>query len=151
MFNHAKTRPRGLAIVCLTALVVGFAWLIQPAWDNERAHYALVRALSAGKPYVDDSMPALRTIDVTRFKGHTYAAKAPGLAGASLPPYLVLRTAGADTTTANPTRLIWGLHLWSIIIPAAILLLLVRQAADAVVPGFGTISALSLGAADRER
>jgi hypothetical protein len=134
--------------VCLTALVVAFAWLIQPAWENERAHYALVRALSAGKPYVDDSMslPELRTIDVTRLKGHTYAAKAPGLAAASLPPYLVLRAAGAETT-GNPTRLVWGLHLWSIVIPAAILLLLVRQAADGVVPGFGTISALSLGAA----
>jgi hypothetical protein len=133
-------------MVSLTALVAAFAWLVQPAWDNERAHYALVRALSTGKPHVDDSMPALGTIDVTRFKGHTYAAKAPGLAAASLPPYLVLRTAGVETTR-NPTKLIWGLHLWSIVIPAAILLLLARQAADRVVPGFGTISALSLGAA----
>lgn len=146
VLTHAKA-TRWLSVVSLTALVVAFAWVIQPAWDNERAHYALVRALSAGTPYVDDSMPALRTIDVTRFKGHTYAAKAPGLAAASVPPYLVLRTRGVETTTRNPTRLIWGLHLWSIVIPAAILLLLVRQAADGAVPGFGTISAVSLGAA----
>ncbi len=125
-----------------------FSYLIQPAWDNERAHYALVRALAAGSPTVDDSMrfPALRTVDVTRSRGHEYSTKAPGLAAASLPPYVALRTAGVETT-GNPKKLIWALHLWSVVIPAAALLLLVRQRAERVEPGFGTIAAVALGAA----
>jgi hypothetical protein len=143
-----KTRTRRLTIVPIAALVFGFSYLIQPAWDNERAHYALVRALAAGSPTVDDSMrfSTLRTVDVTRFHGHTYAAKAPGLAGVSLPPYIALRTAGIETT-GSPKRLIWALHLWSVVAPAAVLLLLVRWRAERVEPGFGTIAALSLGAA----
>jgi hypothetical protein len=125
-----------------------FSYLIQPAWDNELAHYALVRSLAAGTPKVDDSMrfPELRTIDVVRFHGHVYSTKAPGLAAVSVPPYMVLRTAGVHTT-GGPKRLIWALHLWGVVLPAAILLLLVRRRADRMEPGFGTVTAVSLGAA----
>ncbi len=148
MRKPTKTWTRRLAIVSIGALVFGFSYLIQPAWDNERAHYALVRALAAGRANVDDSMhfPALRTVDVTRFHGHEYSTKAPGLAAVSMPPYLALRSAGVETT-GNPTKLVWALHLWSIVIPAAVLLLLVRWRAEHVEPGFGTIAAVSLGAA----
>jgi hypothetical protein len=141
-------RTRQLAIVSIGGLVFGFSYLIQPAWDNERAHYDLTQALSRGTPTIDESVthPALRTVDVTQRRGHIYATKAPGLAAVSLPPYVLLRTAGA-TTTGNPTRLIWALHLWSIVLPAVGLLLLVSRRAEKVEPGFGAIVTVSLGAA----
>jgi len=137
-----------LALVSIAGLVFAFSYLIQPAWDNERSHYALIRALAAGRATVDDSMrfPKLRTIDVTRFHGHDYATKAPGMAAVNVPPYLALRSAGVETT-GSPRRLLWALHLWSVVIPAAALLLLVRWRAENVEPGFGTIAAVSLGAA----
>lgn len=139
---------RSLRVVSIVALVFAFCYTIQPAWENELAHYALVRALAAGTPQVDDSMsfPELRTIDVVRFRGHVYSTKAPGLAAASVPPYVALRSAGVDTT-GSPKRLIWALHLWGVVVPAAVLLLLVRWRADRVEPGFGTVAAVSLGAA----
>jgi hypothetical protein len=139
--------PR-MALVSLVALVFAFSYLIQPAWENERAHYILVRALAVGTPNVDESMryPPLQTIDVVRFHGHVYATKSPGLATVSLPPYLALRSAGVQTT-GDPKRLIWALHLWGVVVPAAILLLLVRRRADRVQPGFGTVTAVTLGAA----
>jgi hypothetical protein len=148
MRDPVALRTRRLTIISITALVVAFAYLIQPAWENERAHYDLVRALAQGSPTVDDSFrhPALRTIDVTHFHGHVYAAKMPGLAAASVPPYVALQAAGVETT-GNPTRLIWALHLWGVVIPATVLLLLVRRRAERVEPGFGTIAAVSLGAA----
>jgi 4-amino-4-deoxy-L-arabinose transferase-like glycosyltransferase len=148
MRSPVPVGARQLTIISITALVVAYAYLIQPAWDNERAHYDLTRALAQGSPSVDESFrhPALRTIDVTRYHGRLYAAKMPGFAAASLPPYLALRAAGAETT-ANPTRLTWGLHLWSVIVPAVALLVLVRRRADRVAAGFGTIAAISLGAA----
>jgi 4-amino-4-deoxy-L-arabinose transferase-like glycosyltransferase len=137
---------RRLTIIAISALVFGFSYLIQPAWENERAHYALVRALAAGKANVDDSMrfPALRSVDVTAFEGHVYSNKAPGLAAATLPPYVALERAGL-VTTGNPTRVVWALHLWSVILPVAALLLLVRWRAEHAEPGFGTIAAVSLG------
>lgn len=146
--NPTTTRARRLAIVAFAALLFAFSYLIQPAWDNERAHYMLVRALAAGTPKVDDSVrfPELRNIDVVRFRGHIYSTKAPGLAAVSLPPYLAFRTAGIETT-GSPRRLAWALHLWGVVVPAAILLVLVRRRADRVEPGFGTIAAVSLGTA----
>jgi hypothetical protein len=144
----SEQATRRLAIVSIAALAFAFAYLIQPAWDNEGAHYALTRALATGSPNIDASLryPALRTIDETRFRGHTYAAKEPGLAAASVPPYALLKAVGV-TTTGSPRRLIWALHLWGVVLPAAVLLLFVRRQADRVAPGFGTIAAVALGAA----
>ena len=144
-----ERRTRALAIASIAALVFAYAYLIQPAWANELAHYDLTRALATGSPTIDESFlhPALRrTIDVTRFRGHTYASKEPGLAAVSVPPYLVVKTAGAKTT-GNPKRLVWALHLWGAVLPAAFLLVLVRRGAEGVTPGFGTIAAVSLGCA----
>jgi hypothetical protein len=137
-----------LALVSIVAFGVAFSYLIEPAWDNERAHYDLVRGLAHGTPRIDESLshPALRTIDFTRYHGHAYAAKAPGLAVASLPPYLVLEAADADTT-GNPNRITWALHLWSVVLPALGLLLLVRRRAERVQPGFGTVAMATLGSA----
>jgi hypothetical protein len=146
--RHLTGSTGRLPILALVALGFAYAYLVQPAWDNERAHYDLTRALAAGTPRIDESVrhPQLRTVDVTRVDGHTYATKAPGMAAASLPPYLLLRSAGADTT-GNPKRLVWALHLWSIVLPAVALLLLVRWRAERVEPGFGAIVTVSLGAA----
>lgn len=143
-----ESRARSLTLVAIAALGLAYAYLVQPAWDNERAHYDLTQALARGTPQIDESVnhPALRTVDVIRWRGHTYATKAPGLAAVSLPPYVLLRTAGA-TVNGNPKRLVWALHLWSIVLPAVALLLLVRWRAEEVERGFGAIAAVSLGAA----
>ena len=144
--NRVSRRTSQLSIVAIAALVFAFSYLAQPTWANELAHYDLVRALAVGSPNVDASrgFPLLHTGDLTRLHGHFYSTKAPGLAAASLPPYLALRTAGVVTTT-NPKSVVWALHLWSIVLPAAVLLLLVRRRAESVEPGFGTIAAVSIG------
>ena len=144
----ATSRTSRLAIVAAAALAFAFAYLIQDAGDNARAHYALVRALADGRAEVDESLayPPLRTIDVSRFEGSAYAAKAPGLAAASVPPYLALEAAGAETT-GEPDRLVWALHLWSVVVPAVALVVLVRRFADRAEPGYGTIAAVTLGLA----
>ena len=61
---------------------------------NQGAHYALVRALANGTPYVDKTrfevgkggMAEDGTGDLSLIDGHYYAAKSPGLAFAVLPP-----------------------------------------------------------------
>jgi 4-amino-4-deoxy-L-arabinose transferase-like glycosyltransferase len=141
-----KIPAHKLAIASIAALGFGFSYLVQPVRDNERAHYDLTRALAEGSPYIDDSyeLPQLRTYDSTRFHGHIYATHSPGLAAQSLPPYLALKAAGLETVNP-PTKMIWALHLWGVVLPALVLLLLVRRCADRVVAGFGTIAAISLG------
>jgi len=143
-----RLTPQRLALVPVLALAFACAYVVQPAWDNERAHYDLTRALAEGTPNVDSSFrhPRLRTIDVTRRDGNIYAAKMPGFAAANVPAYLAARAAGANTT-GSPRGVVWGLHLWSVVLPAALLLVLMRRRVDQILPGFGTVAAVSIGAA----
>ena len=145
-----RLSARGLSLVAVAALAVAFAYLLQPSGDNQNAHFALTRALADGRPYVDEirgSGPErLQTNDVVEFEGHLYAAKAPGLAAASLPAYGVAAAVG-ERTTGDPYRLEWFLHLWSTVLPAVLLLVLVTRVGDRVAPGAGIVAAVALGAA----
>jgi hypothetical protein len=139
---------RRLQVAALVALAFAFSYLVQPGGDNQKAHYAFVLALADGKPYVDDYVrdPALRTIDVTEVDGRLYATKAPGLALASLPMYLVLEATGL-VEEATAVTIVWALHLWSVVLPAMVHVLLVRRVTERLEPGTGLTAALLLGVA----
>jgi hypothetical protein len=138
---------RRLEFAAIAALVFAYAYLIQPTGENQEAHYALTRALADGKAYIDDyAQGELATVDSTRFEEHRYAAKAPGLAAFSVPVYVALEAAGVDPTD-HVDRVLWALHLWTSVLPALVLLLLVRDLANRVEPGLGIASAVALGGA----
>jgi hypothetical protein len=59
----------------------------------------------------------------------------------------VLKAAGGAKPVSQPTGQLWYLSLWGALLPAVILLLLVRYVADRLEPGFGTGVALTLGLA----
>jgi hypothetical protein len=136
--------------LALCALALAFAWPMQVNGFNQNAHYALVRALGVyGTAQIDKSrgeIGDLGTGDVARYKGHWYAAKAPGLAIASLPAFWVAKAVGMRTT-GDPTRIIYVLHLWSIVLPALILLVLARGVSERLQHGTGTAVAVTLGLA----
>jgi hypothetical protein len=140
----------------LAAIVLTAAALAIPAADlgwNQGAHLALVRALYSGTAQVDEYR--WQTGDVSYFKGHYYSTKAPGLALGTLPVYAALRASGAENAIADAAdsrrttaeRVIWVLGLWGVVLPAALTLLLVRFAGHRLEPGFGTVTALTLGLA----
>jgi hypothetical protein len=137
---------RRLSVAAILALVAAYAFLVQPSGDNQNAHYALARSLSEGRPTVDE----VRTIgpptnDVVEFEGHLYAAKAPGLAAASVPAYTVAEAAGIRTT-GDPNRVEWVLHLVTVVLPGLVMLALVWMLGDRVAPGAGIAGAVVLGA-----
>jgi hypothetical protein len=140
-------RARPAALVAFACLAFAFAFLVQPKGDNQSANYALTRALADGT--ADISRPLAEgasSIDVVEFEGHRYAAKAPGLAIVSVPPYLALEAVGVRVT-GDPTRPVWALHLWSVVLPAIVLLLLVALLADRVARGLGIPVAVLAGVA----
>lgn len=139
-------RRRG-ALVAFLALAFAFVWPMQVNGFNQTAHYALVKALADGVPYVDRTLGEVGDLgsgDVARFEGHVYAVKAPGLAFVSLPALLAAEAVGMRTT-GDPTRAIWVLHLLGAALPAALLVLLARRVADDLEPGTGTATAVALG------
>jgi len=143
-------RARYVALAVVAAALAYATPVAESGW-NQNSHYALVASLDRGTARIDQYR--YLTGDVAWFKGHFYSNKAPGLALASLPAYATLEATGATSMISNRTSTreeaarvsIWALHLWAIVIPALILLLLVRWVAERVEPGLGTATALTLG------
>jgi hypothetical protein len=139
-------RRRLILIVAFAAIAFSFAYPVQVNGWNQNAHYALVRALADGTPSIDKSRTEigdLGTGDVTLVDGHYYSNKAPGLAFVSLPAFYVLEAIGMRTT-GDPTHVIWALHLWSVAMPALLLVALARFVADELEPGYGLAAAVTL-------
>jgi hypothetical protein len=139
----------------LAAVTLVLAWLVpahDPNW-NQNAHYALVRALAEGRTDIDATVARVDsadvanggTADVAVHDGHTYAAKAPGLALWTLPAYAVLRATGLADESGGLHRILWLLTIWAAVVPATVLVLLVAWAGDRIAPGYGTLTAVTLG------
>jgi hypothetical protein len=129
--------PRA-GVLALLVLVAASAVLLQPFGYNQGSHLALVRALADGAPRIDHYRDY--SGDVSYYRGHVYSNKAPGLAFATLPAYLALRA-------AHLPHGVHALSLWSVLLPAALLLLLVGWTAERLEPGLGTLTAATLGLA----
>ena len=147
-----------LWIVALAALALAWAAVIQDPGPNQNAHLALVTAIvNHGTPRID---PYERwTPDDAYVGGHFYSAKAPGLALATVPFYFALKETGLVVhgppysvpwpraeVLGMPRTAPWEVGLWGAALPFFLLLLLVRSAAERLVPGYGTIAAVTLGA-----
>lgn len=141
----------------LAALALAWASVLELPGPNQNAHLALVTAITHGTPRID---PYERwTRDDAWVGGHFYTAKAPGLAFFTLPYFLALRATGLVVhgpphsvpwpraeSTAMPRTAPWEVALWGAALPFFLLLLLVRTAAERLVPGYGTLAAVTLGA-----
>jgi hypothetical protein len=142
--SHLRARLGVLAIVSVAS---AYAFMGQDVTASQNAHLALVRALANGTAVIDDTYRDLGNIvtnDVDYFEGHYYAAKAPGLAFTTLPLFVILKEAGMRTS-GDPARMLWALGLLGSVLPATLLLLLVKWVADQLAPGFGVAVAVALG------
>jgi hypothetical protein len=136
-----------LLAVFLAGAALAYGSLLQPAGCNQTAHYALVQSLARGTPRIDRYHQ--ETCDTAYVAGHYFAAKAPGLALATLPWFEALRLAGLVpgnprlgaryplAMIALPRRALWEVGLFGAVLPALVLLLLVRVVVDRILPGFG--------------
>jgi hypothetical protein len=145
-FWVAVRGPRA-GLAALVALAVAYAILVPDTAWPENSHYALIRSLADGTPIIDRF--ARETGDAAYFEGHLYSNKAPGLAFLALPLYLVLDVTGVRATleaqAGGQDAVMKLLSLWVVVVPAGLLLYLVRRLAGRVEPGFGTAAAVTLG------
>jgi hypothetical protein len=139
--------------IAILLIALAYAMPIQQVGWNQTSHFALIRAISRGTPHIDPY--AWSTGDKVRDKGHWYSSRAPGLAFFTLPAYKVAHALGVDDNSgkhlANKRHgkrfdeAIWFLGLWAAVLPAALILLLVRWMAERLEPGYGTAAAVALG------
>ncbi len=134
---------------------IAAALVLQPVGCNQTAHLGLVKALTDGTPRIDAY--AAETCDTAYIDGHYYAAKAPGLALASVPWYGALRLARLAVGQAPrasswpeamlqlPRRATWQVSIVAATLAALLLLLLVRSVAERIVPEYGAAAAVLIG------
>ncbi len=147
--RHACSWRLALAAILLVGLanvtmIQSFSW-------NQTSHYDLTRALNQDKTTIDQY--AANTGDKVEYKGHTYSARAPGLALFVLPFYDALNVVGAESWTDNHVappdhpgdEMIYLIGLWGNVLPGLLLLLLVWRVAERFQPGYGAATAVVLG------
>jgi hypothetical protein len=130
-------------LVAIALTILAMAIPIQRPGCAQTSSYALVRALSNGTAQIDPYQE--QTCDKSYRGGHFYSNKAPGLALAILPAYVMLHALGVvpdDTRVA-----LWIFGLWSSVLPAAVLLLLARRIARRFDSGTAAFVAVALGLA----
>ncbi len=148
--TRSATRTRRAGLAAIAVLAVAYALPTPESGSNQTAHYALVRALADGTARIDRTRFEVGdggTADLSKIDGHYYAAKSPGLAFESFVPYVVLKAAGGAKPVHEPHTQLWYLTLWGALLPAVVLLLLVRHVVDRLEPGFGAAAAVTLGIA----
>jgi hypothetical protein len=129
-------------LLAVTAAAVALA-LVQPVQEKgctQTSQLALTRALAQGTARIDGWQQT--TCDKAWFSGHFYSVKAPGLAAAALPAYLVLHA--AHLVPASDTTTIWLLALLTVVPAAVALVLTVAHVAERVEPGTGLLAGIAL-------
>ena len=150
-------RATVLAAIAIGAVAVVYALPMQSVGCGQTAHYAATRSFAEGHPAIDRYIG--ETCDVVHENGHYYAAKGPAMDFWSAPWYLLLRSAGAVPHNPNagrpypeamlgvPLRALWQIGLWAVVLPAVLLLVLLRRTVERLEPGLGTAAAVILGLA----
>jgi hypothetical protein len=140
-----------LALAAILLVGLAYATMIQSFSWNQTSHYDLTRALNQDKTTIDQYQA--NTGDKVEYKGHTYSARAPGLALFVLPFYDALNLVNAESWTdahvAPPNHpgdeMIYLVGLWGNVLPGLLLLLLVWRVAERLQPGYGAATAVTLG------
>jgi hypothetical protein len=147
----ATLTKKRLALAAILLVGVAYATMIQSFSWNQTSHYDLIRSLNNDGTTIDAY--ASNTGDKAEYKGHTYSARAPGLALFALPFYDALNLVGAESWTdshvAPPDHagdeMIYLIGLWGNVLPGLLLLLLVWRVAERFQPGYGAATAVTLG------
>jgi hypothetical protein len=138
-----------IALVAILLVGVAYATVIQSFSWNQTSHFDLIRSLNVEKTNIDQYKS--NTGDEVEYKGHTYSARAPGLALFALPFYDTLKALDAEKVARSSQaqkgedEMIYFVGLWGNVLPGLLLLLLVWRVAERFEPGYGAAAAVALG------
>lgn len=147
--RRPQLRSKRVALVAILLVGVAYATMIQSFSWNQTSHFDLIRSLNVEKTNIDQYKD--NTGDEVEYKGHTYSARAPGLALFALPFYDTLKAFDAEKVARSSEaqkgedEMIYFVGLWGNVLPGLLLLLLVWRVAERFEPGYGAAAAVALG------
>jgi hypothetical protein len=135
-------RPRAelLILVLIGAVtlspVVGYT-------EQDNSRICLSRALVAGR--VSDDTCFAYTVDQSRYGGHLYSSRAPGMSVLEIVPAEVVGLTDPTKWTHDPDLRLWAVHLVVSGLPFLLCLFLVGRISEGLAPGYGGASMVTLG------
>ena len=135
-------RPRA---ELLLLVLIGAVALTPVAGYNEQdsARICLSRALLAGR--LSDDTCFAYTVDSSRYGGHLYSSRAPGMSVLEIVPAEVVGLKDPTTWTHEPDLRLWAVHLVVSGIPFLLCVFLVGRISEGLAPGYGGPAMIALG------
>jgi hypothetical protein len=135
-------RPRAeLVLLALVAAVALSPVFVPNQQDGSRL--CLSRALVAGRLSNDGCFRS--TVDRSRYDGHLYSNKAPGMSVLEIAPAEAVRL-GSPTHWGQAANLrLWAVHLFASGLPFLLCVFLVGRISEGLAPGYGAPALVAFG------
>lgn len=111
--------------------------------EQDSSRICLSRALLAGR--LSDDTCFAYTVDSSRYGGHLYSSRAPGMSVLEIPPAELVGLTNPTTWTHDPDLRLWAVHLVVSGIPFLLCVFLVGRISEGLVPGYGAPAMVALG------
>ncbi len=135
-------RPRGELLVLTLVAVVALSPVYLPN-TQDTSHVCLSLAAVSGRLSYDSCF--LRTIDRSRYHGHLYSDKAPGMSVLEIAPVEAVRLPGPERWAVKGDLRLWLVRLFASGIPFLLCVFLVGRISEGLAPGFGALSMVAFG------
>jgi hypothetical protein len=136
------SRPRA---ELLLLVLIGAVALSPVTGYNEQdsSRICLSRALVAGR--LSDDTCFAYTVDNSRYGGHLYSSRAPGMSVLEIVPSEIVGLSNPITWTHDPNLRLWAVHLVVSGIPFLLCVFLMGRMAEGLTPGSGAPVMVTLG------
>jgi hypothetical protein len=135
-------RPRGEALLLVLVAAVALS-PVRSYDEQDSSRVCLAQALVHGR--VSDDTCFAYTVDSSRFGGHLYSNKAPGMAFLEVIPVELVRLQSPITWTHTPNLRLWFVQLLVSGIPFLVCVFLVGRLAEGLAPGSGAPALVAVG------
>jgi hypothetical protein len=135
-------RPRAEVLLIV---LIGAVALSPVAGYNEQdsSRICLSRALLAGR--LSDDTCFAYTVDSSRYSGHLYSSRAPGMSVLEIVPAEVTRLRDPTIWTHEPDLRLWAVHLLVSGIPFLLCVFLVGRVSEGLAPRYGGLVMVAFG------
>jgi hypothetical protein len=135
-------RPR---LELLLIVLIGAVALSPVTGYNEQdsARICLSRALLAGR--LSDDTCFAYTVDSSRYGGHLYSSRAPGMSVLEIPPSAAVGLGDPTKWTHDPDLRLWVVHVLVSGLPFLLCVFLVGRVSEGLAPGSGGLAMVALG------
>jgi hypothetical protein len=135
-------RPRAELLLLVLVGAVAFS-PVAGYNEQDSSRICLSRALLHGR--LSDDTCFAYTVDSSRYGGHLYSSRAPGMSVLEIVPAEITGVGDPTTWTHDPDLRLWVVHLLVSGIPFLLCVFLVGRISEGLAPGYGGAAIVALG------